>query len=78
MYIHDMGHACTDLPDQLLNQLVSMQTPDVEEQLPREMTSDLSTLTSEDQERLQVVDDTIQQYVRNRLNDIVKIHVCKM
>lgn len=57
-------HVClvlSDLPDQLLNQLLSMQTNDIEEQLPHEMTSDLSTLTPEDQERLQVVDDTIQQ-----------------
>ena len=50
-----------DLPDQLLNQLLSMQTEDKEEQLPREMTSDLSTLPPEDQQRLEVVDDTIQQ-----------------
>lgn len=51
----------TDLPEQLLNQLVSMATNDVEEQPPREMTSDLSTLTPEDLERLEVVDDAIQQ-----------------
>ena len=50
-----------DLPEQLLNQLVSMTTDDVEETPPREMISDLSTLTPEDLERLEVVDDTIQQ-----------------
>ena len=50
-----------DLPEQLLNQLVSMTTDDVVETPPREMISDLSTLTPEDLERLEVVDDTIQQ-----------------
>jgi WD40 repeat protein len=51
----------TSLPEQLLNQLVSMTTDDVEETPPREMISDHSTLTPEDLERLEVVDDTIQQ-----------------
>ena len=54
-------YSSTDLPEQLLNQLVSMTTNEVEEQPPREMTSDLSTLTPEDQERLEVIDDTFQQ-----------------
>ena len=50
------------MPEPLQKQLVSVQFPkEVEEGSPRGFTVDLETLPLEDRQRLELVDNTIQQ-----------------